>query len=152
MQFPKTHIKPPRVLHGTSIKTPSVGLHESTNKCRYRGLQNRHETYIKPPCILHGTSIKLASVRLHEGANKCRYSGLQNPHGPWNQHQNSMYPPWNLHRSCIKNVQKVVMQMDVKSIANQSLSDRKKNKNVIACVHFDVAFSGQQVHKDTFFL
>ena len=34
----KTYIKPPCVLHGTSIKTPSVRLHERTNKCRYRGL------------------------------------------------------------------------------------------------------------------
>ena len=43
------------------------------------------------------------------------------------------------------------MQMDVKSIANRSLFDRKINsKNVIACVHFDVVFSGQQIHRDTF--
>ena len=36
------------------------------------------------------------------------------------------------------------MQIDVKSIANRSLFDRKIiSKNVIACVHFDVVFSGQ---------
>ena len=54
----KTYIKPPCILHGTSIKPASVRLHERTSECRYRGLQHLHETYIKPPCILHGTSIK----------------------------------------------------------------------------------------------
>ena len=76
----KTSMKPPWNLHGTSIKPASVriGLHDSTNKCRYKGLSNLHETYIKPPCILHGTSIKPASVRLglHDRTNKCRYRGL----------------------------------------------------------------------------
>ena len=77
----KTYIKPPCILHGTSIKPASVRLHERTSECRYRGLQHLHETYIKPPCILHGTSIKPASVRLHERTSKCRYRGLQNLHG-----------------------------------------------------------------------
>jgi len=61
----ETYIKPPCILHGTSIKPASVRLYERANKCRYRGLQNLHETYIKPPCILHGTSIKPASAGTH---------------------------------------------------------------------------------------
>ena len=107
----KTYIKPPCVLHGTSIKTPSVRLHERTNKCRYRGLQNLHETYIKPPCILHGTSIKPASAGTHH-------------------------------------MRKMFKRYWCKSMSNRSQINRKlivkyALKNVIACVHFDVVFSGQ---------
>ena len=106
-----TYIKPPCILHGTSIKPASVRLRERANKCRYRGLQNLHETYIKPPCILHGTSIKTASAGTHH-------------------------------------MRKMFKRYWCKSMSNPSQIDRKlivkyALKNVIACVHFDVVFSGQ---------
>ena len=91
-----TYIKPPCILHGTSIKTPSVRLHERTNKCRYRGLQNLNETYINPPCIVHGTSIQTPSVTLHERTSKCRYRGFQN------LHETYIKPPCILHGTSIK--------------------------------------------------
>ena len=117
----KTSMKPTSNLHGTSIRPASASVDTGAFK-----------TSMKPTSNLHGTSIKPASVRLHERTSRCRYRGRPSK------------PPWNFHQNCIKNVQKVVMQMDVKSIANRSLFDRKINsKNVIACVHFDVVFSGQ---------
>ena len=150
----ETSMKPTSNLHVSSMEPPSK-LHqldymrEPTNKCRYRGLQNLNETYINPPCILHGTSIKTPSVTLHERTSKCRYRGLQN------LHETYIKPPCILHGTAIKpasagthHMRKMFKRYWCKSMSNRSQTDRKlivkyALKNVIACVHFDVVFSGQ---------
>ena len=150
----ETSMKPTSNLHVSSMEPPSK-LHqldymrEPTNKCRYRGLQNLNETYINPPCILHGTSIKTPSVTLHERTSKCWYRGLQN------LHETYIKPPCILHGTAIKpasagthHMRKMFKRYWCKSMSNRSQTDRKlivkyALKNVIACVHFDVVFSGQ---------
>ena len=111
----KTSMKPTSNLHVSSMEPPS-NLHQSD--CMREpasvdtgAFKTSMKPYIKPPCILHGTSIKTASAGTH--------------------HMKNMFKRY----WC-------------KSMSNRSQIDRKlivkyALKNVIACVHFDVVFSGQ---------
>ena len=77
------------------------------------------------PCILHRIPIKPVSIRLHERTNKYRYRDLQNLHETYIKPPCIL--PWNLHQNCIswnipheKHIQKILIQIDVKSIVNKS--------------------------------